>query len=162
MALKRAKGSPGTLVVLEHDSRILKGNPLGDPHVRKLAVWLPPQYDDAARGAALPGALRPGRLHRLRPRARRLEAVRRQRPGARRAPDPRAEDGTGDHRVPGLLHRARRQPVREFVGDRQLRRLPRRARSFPSSTASSARSRAASTAAASASRRAATARSSTA
>ncbi len=45
MALKRAKGSPGTLVVLEHESRILKGNPLGDPHVRKLGVWLPPQYD---------------------------------------------------------------------------------------------------------------------
>ncbi|HXZ86860.1 MAG TPA: alpha/beta hydrolase-fold protein [Myxococcota bacterium] len=46
MALKRAKGSPGTLVVLEHASRILKGNPLGDPHVRKLAVWLPPQYGE--------------------------------------------------------------------------------------------------------------------
>jgi hypothetical protein len=26
----------------------LKGNPLGDPHVRKLPVWLPPQYDDSA------------------------------------------------------------------------------------------------------------------
>jgi S-formylglutathione hydrolase FrmB len=35
-------------VVLEHSSRILKGNPLGDPHVRKLGVWLPPQYDDSA------------------------------------------------------------------------------------------------------------------
>ena len=45
MALKRHKGPDGTLVVLEHDSRILRGNPLGDPHVRKLAVWLPPQYD---------------------------------------------------------------------------------------------------------------------
>src|SRR3954470_2594944 len=44
--LKRPKGSTGTLVVLEHVSQILKGNPLGDPHVRKLAVWLPPQYDE--------------------------------------------------------------------------------------------------------------------
>jgi len=45
MALKRPKGHPGTLVVLEHSSRILKDNPLGDPHVRKVGVWLPPQYD---------------------------------------------------------------------------------------------------------------------
>ena len=45
MALKRPQGRPGTLVVLEHSSKILKGNPLGDPHVRKLGVWLPPQYD---------------------------------------------------------------------------------------------------------------------
>ena len=46
MALKRPKGPAGTLVVLEHTSKILKDNPLGDPHVRKLAVWLPPQYDE--------------------------------------------------------------------------------------------------------------------
>ena len=46
MALKRPKSPAGTVVVLEHISRILKGNPLGDPHVRKLAVWLPPQYGD--------------------------------------------------------------------------------------------------------------------
>ena len=45
MALKRSKGPAGTLVVLEHTSGILKGNPLGDPHVRKVGVWLPPQYD---------------------------------------------------------------------------------------------------------------------
>jgi S-formylglutathione hydrolase FrmB len=45
MALKRPKGPAGTLVTLEHTSKILKGNPLRDPHVRKLAVWLPPQYD---------------------------------------------------------------------------------------------------------------------
>ncbi len=47
MARKRPKGPAGTLIVLEHASRILKDNPLGDPHVRKLAVWLPPQYDGA-------------------------------------------------------------------------------------------------------------------
>jgi len=45
MALKRPKGPAGTVIVLEHESAILKDNPLGDPHVRKLAVWLPPQYD---------------------------------------------------------------------------------------------------------------------
>jgi S-formylglutathione hydrolase FrmB len=45
MALKRPKGPSGTLVVLEHDSSILKDNPLGDPHLRKVAVWLPPRYD---------------------------------------------------------------------------------------------------------------------
>src|SRR5688500_1393994 len=46
MALKRPKGDPGSVVVLEHVSQVLKDNPLGDPHVRKLGVWLPPGYDD--------------------------------------------------------------------------------------------------------------------
>src|SRR6267143_1479415 len=45
MTLKRPKGPAGTLLVLEHSSKILKDNPLRDPHVRKLGVWLPPQYD---------------------------------------------------------------------------------------------------------------------
>src|ERR1700745_297254 len=49
MALKRPKAPAGTLVVLEHDSRILADNPLGDPHVRKLAVWLPPEYEHSKR-----------------------------------------------------------------------------------------------------------------
>ncbi|MBI3371017.1 MAG: hypothetical protein HY017_04555, partial [Betaproteobacteria bacterium] len=40
-----ADNHSGTLVILEHSSAILRGNPLGDPHVRKLGVWLPPQYD---------------------------------------------------------------------------------------------------------------------
>src|SRR5258706_15992525 len=48
MALKRPAWSAGTVVVLEHDSKILRDNPLGDPHVRKLAVWLPPQYNEGA------------------------------------------------------------------------------------------------------------------
>ena len=30
--------SSGTLVVVEHESRILADNPLGDPHIRKLAA----------------------------------------------------------------------------------------------------------------------------
>src|SRR5688572_10201968 len=51
MALKRPTWKPGTVVVLEHVSRVLAGNRLGDPHVRKLAVWLPPAYDDnSSRG----------------------------------------------------------------------------------------------------------------
>jgi enterochelin esterase-like enzyme len=43
--LRRPKRDAGTIVVLEHVSQILKDNPLRDPHVRKVAVWLPPQYD---------------------------------------------------------------------------------------------------------------------
>ena len=48
MARKRPPRSSGTVVVLEHSSKILADNPLGDPHVRKLAVWLPAQYDEGA------------------------------------------------------------------------------------------------------------------
>ena len=50
MARKRHVGSAGTLVVLEHVSQVLASNPLGDPHMRKIAVWLPPQYDQGASG----------------------------------------------------------------------------------------------------------------
>ncbi|MEO5693612.1 MAG: alpha/beta hydrolase-fold protein [Usitatibacter sp.] len=57
MALKRISWNAGTVVVLEHDSRILRDNALRDPHVRKVAVWLPPQYDSGAsrsRGKRFP------------------------------------------------------------------------------------------------------------
>lgn len=57
MALKRPRWAEGTVVVLEHVSKLLADNPLGDPHVRRLAVWLPPQYDGGAgrgRGRRLP------------------------------------------------------------------------------------------------------------
>jgi S-formylglutathione hydrolase FrmB len=57
MALKRPRWSEGTVVVLEHESRVLRGNPLGDPSTRKLALWLPPQYDEGAtrgRGRRFP------------------------------------------------------------------------------------------------------------
>jgi enterochelin esterase-like enzyme len=57
MARKHSSSPSGTLVVLEHESRVLARNPLGDPHVRKLPVWLPPQYDQGAtrgRGGRLP------------------------------------------------------------------------------------------------------------
>ena len=53
MARKRPVRGAGTIVILEHSSRVLAANPLGDPHVRKLAVWLPPQYDRRGSG---PGA----------------------------------------------------------------------------------------------------------
>nr|NIO43877.1 hypothetical protein [Burkholderiales bacterium] len=49
MALKRPKGPAGTLLIVEHDSKILKNNPLCDPCLRKLAIWLPPQYDTSAK-----------------------------------------------------------------------------------------------------------------
>ncbi len=49
MTLKRARHPSGTLVVLEHVSKVLKGNALGDPHVRKLGVWLPAEYDAGTR-----------------------------------------------------------------------------------------------------------------
>ncbi|HTV25110.1 MAG TPA: alpha/beta hydrolase-fold protein [Polyangiaceae bacterium] len=57
MALKRPNWKAGTVVVLEHVSKLLADNPLGDPHVRKLAVWLPPQYDEGGsrgRGKRFP------------------------------------------------------------------------------------------------------------
>ena len=57
MALKRPGWKDGTIVVLEHDSKVLRDNPLRDPHVRSLAVWLPPQYDEGAsrgRGRRFP------------------------------------------------------------------------------------------------------------
>lgn len=51
---RKAHASPtGRLVVVEHHSRALAGNPLGDPHVRRLPVWLPPGYDTGTvRGRA--------------------------------------------------------------------------------------------------------------
>ena len=54
MTLKRSKASPGTLVVLEHVSRVLQNNRWRDPNVRKLAVWLPPQYDQGGKGRRFP------------------------------------------------------------------------------------------------------------
>jgi enterochelin esterase-like enzyme len=50
MARKRPLANAGTVVVLEHRSSVLADNPLGDPHVRKLSVWLPPAYDRRTRG----------------------------------------------------------------------------------------------------------------
>jgi len=49
MAIKRVNWPQGRIVFLEHTSKALKGNRLGDAHVRKLAAWLPPQYDEGSR-----------------------------------------------------------------------------------------------------------------
>ena len=57
MALKRPTWPAGRVVTLEHTSKVLRGNPLGDPHVRTLDVWLPPQYDEGkgrGRGKRFP------------------------------------------------------------------------------------------------------------
>jgi S-formylglutathione hydrolase FrmB len=50
VARKRSCRIQGRIVVAEHTSAVLTDNPLGDPHVRQLPVWLPPQYDDRQRG----------------------------------------------------------------------------------------------------------------
>ena len=50
MARKRPLRDAGTVVVLEHRSSILADNPLGDPHYRRLAVWLPPAYERHTSG----------------------------------------------------------------------------------------------------------------
>ncbi len=39
----------GEVVRTSHESRCLKGNPLGDPHVRDLYLYLPPEYDGKQR-----------------------------------------------------------------------------------------------------------------
>lgn len=49
MALKRPSWPDGRVVTVEHTSKVLAENPLGDPATRSFDVWLPPQYD-AARG----------------------------------------------------------------------------------------------------------------
>ena len=57
MALKRPAWSSGSLISLEHTSKVLADNPLGDPHTRTLQVWLPPHYDQGAthrRGKRFP------------------------------------------------------------------------------------------------------------
>jgi len=57
MARKRPVDATGTVVVLEHESTILAGNPLGDSAKRQLAVWLPAEYDRGAthgRGRRFP------------------------------------------------------------------------------------------------------------
>lgn len=54
MAVKRTQWPEGQLVILKHDSKILRDNPLGDPHQRKVHVWLPPQYHTARAGKRFP------------------------------------------------------------------------------------------------------------
>jgi enterochelin esterase-like enzyme len=52
VALKRFSGSPGRLVTVEHQSALLRDNPLGDPSLRQFPVWLPAGYDQQQRRGA--------------------------------------------------------------------------------------------------------------
>ena len=55
MARKRIDWPQGKVVTLEHRSRVLRNNALGDPHIRPLDVWLPPGYEKAVqRGERFP------------------------------------------------------------------------------------------------------------
>jgi enterochelin esterase-like enzyme len=45
MSRKKMTQPSGTTLVLEYESKVLADNALRHPHVRKLAVWLPPGYD---------------------------------------------------------------------------------------------------------------------
>ncbi len=50
-------GAAGRLVMVEHSSKVLADNPLGDPATRRFPVWLPPAYDAGAghaRGRRFP------------------------------------------------------------------------------------------------------------
>ncbi len=42
--LKAPPPLEGQVVIVEHTSKVLADNPLGDPHIRRFPVWLPPQY----------------------------------------------------------------------------------------------------------------------
>ena len=101
---------------------MLADNPLGDPHVRTLDVWLPPQYDQLrgrGRGKRFPvvydlvGFTGSGRSHtnwrafdeNVPERAARLVHERKMGPAHRR--------------LSRLLHVARRQPVHQLDGDRR-------------------------------------------
>jgi S-formylglutathione hydrolase FrmB len=55
--LKRATWNEGRVLVLEHQSKLLRDNPLGDPTTRRVGVWLPAGYDEQrgrARGKRYP------------------------------------------------------------------------------------------------------------
>lgn len=41
--------SKGTILRLQHESRVLENNPAGDPHIRDLYVYLPPGYEETKR-----------------------------------------------------------------------------------------------------------------
>ncbi|MFN8586673.1 MAG: alpha/beta hydrolase-fold protein [Candidatus Eisenbacteria bacterium] len=37
----------GRVTIVDFESEVLRGNPAGDPHVRRIPVYLPPSYDDS-------------------------------------------------------------------------------------------------------------------
>ncbi|MBK6453415.1 MAG: hypothetical protein IPF84_13215 [Proteobacteria bacterium] len=129
MARKRPSRTDGTVVVLEHRSKILADNPLGDPAERKLG--------DSCRTntTAMPRTVAAGdsrcsttssgsRAPALRTSTGNRSA--RTWPNARRGSCTNASAWARRSSCSGLLHVARRQPVRELVGHRQLRGLPAR------------------------------------
>ena len=52
VAARRATVRRAASISVRFDSGVLRGNPLGDPSVRTVPVYLPPGYDDAANAAA--------------------------------------------------------------------------------------------------------------
>lgn len=52
--LKSPTNADGELIVLEHTSSVLADNPLGDPRIRRLPVWLPPQYSSGRSNRRFP------------------------------------------------------------------------------------------------------------
>jgi S-formylglutathione hydrolase FrmB len=57
MAIKRPRWPQGQTLTLEYDSKILKASipkTLGDPHKRKVTVWLPPHYESGASSERFP------------------------------------------------------------------------------------------------------------
>ncbi|MBI2966830.1 MAG: esterase [Bacteroidetes bacterium] len=53
--MKKKKVSPSRVVIQEFRSRVLKGNPLGDPAVRNLHIYFPPGYSSEKKYPALLG-----------------------------------------------------------------------------------------------------------
>src|SRR5215210_626492 len=39
----------GSIVILQHESEVLKNNPLGDKYIRDVCVYLPPDYERSAK-----------------------------------------------------------------------------------------------------------------
>ena len=50
--IRNNNAKPGRLITLEHESRVLRDNPLKDPYRRKLPVYLPNEYDNKQRQKA--------------------------------------------------------------------------------------------------------------
>ena len=51
--MKNPFSTTGTIITHQHESRVLKGNPLKDPHRRKLFIYLPTGYNPAKKYPAL-------------------------------------------------------------------------------------------------------------
>ena len=56
---------PGTIIIEQFTSQLLQNNPLGDPHIRQIPIYLPPGYEgDEDDDTPLPRCLSPHRLYR--------------------------------------------------------------------------------------------------